>query len=356
VAYRLDLRGSVRKYEKTPQGGMRVGAGLTRGDAVFEYTQANGTIVREFRPLDEVSRADSLETLRSAPVTLGHPPGKVTRANYRKYAVGQLEGLPRMDDTIVAGELVVQAEDALTAVESRQAREVSCGYECDIDPTPGETASGERYDAIQRNIRYNHVALVPRGRAGSAVCLRLDSNNDTVLENTSDLEESHLMDLAKLTQELADAKSALALATSRADAAEKLAADEKSRADKAEGEREVHKARAEAADATEKARADAEELAAVSAVATKLVKGFKADQKTVTQIKSEVIAAKFPALKLDATHIDGAFQAASAVPASDDAAAVRAAARSDAAPVSAERKDSRAEMIARNQSAWKPKT
>jgi hypothetical protein len=47
---------------------------------------------------------------------------------------------------------------------------LSAGYELDLDPTPGEY-QGRRYDAVQRNIRINHVAAVPLGRAGTAMVL-----------------------------------------------------------------------------------------------------------------------------------------------------------------------------------------
>lgn len=48
-------------------------------------------------------------------------------------------------------------------------RELSAGYTCDLDWTPGKTPSGEAYDAVQKNIRINHVAIVQRGRAGQQV-------------------------------------------------------------------------------------------------------------------------------------------------------------------------------------------
>ncbi|MFI7909566.1 DUF2213 domain-containing protein, partial [Acinetobacter baumannii] len=41
--------------------------------------------------------------------------------------------------------------------------------------------NGQEYDAIQRNIRVNHLAIVPRGRAGNAR-LNLD-RHDAVLFN-----------------------------------------------------------------------------------------------------------------------------------------------------------------------------
>jgi hypothetical protein len=46
-------------------------------------------------------------------------------------------------------------------------RELSLGYKVDLDETPG-VWEGQPYDAIQRNIRVNHLAVVPQGRAGNA--------------------------------------------------------------------------------------------------------------------------------------------------------------------------------------------
>ncbi len=48
------------------------------------------------------------------------------------------------------------------------AMQLSAGYELDLDRTPGTAPDGRRYDAVQRNIRINHVAAVPLGRAGTA--------------------------------------------------------------------------------------------------------------------------------------------------------------------------------------------
>ena len=38
----------------------------------------------------------------------------------------------------------------------------------------GKTPAGEDYDGVQLVIRYNHVALVPKGRAGENVKLLVD--------------------------------------------------------------------------------------------------------------------------------------------------------------------------------------
>ena len=46
--------------------------------------------------------------------------------------------------------------------------EISCGYTCDTEEKPGTHPIWGDYDAIQRNILGNHVAIVDQGRAGTA--------------------------------------------------------------------------------------------------------------------------------------------------------------------------------------------
>jgi len=58
-----------------------------------------------------------------------------------------------------------------TAVQKIQdgKRGLSMGYLVDIKHESGTTPDGEAYDAIQTNLRMNHIALVDQGRAGAKV-------------------------------------------------------------------------------------------------------------------------------------------------------------------------------------------
>jgi hypothetical protein len=175
MAFRRFDAGRLGKVERTPQGGVRVPAALTRV-GVLTYRNPDGTTRLELRPPEEVFRADSLATLRSAPVTEGHG-AWVTPENYQTAALGHVsDASVRKDGDLVAAELVLQAGVALPRLDSGELSELSCGYTLDFDSTPG-VWNGQRYDGVQRNIRYNHVALLPPGggRAGRDVALRLDS-------------------------------------------------------------------------------------------------------------------------------------------------------------------------------------
>lgn len=218
---RSDHTGKLDAKHRTPQGGLRVDAYLTRV-GVLNYRRSDGSIVRELRHPDEVFSQDSMASLAGAPVTVGHP-GKVGPDNYSQHSVGHVgDTVGKAEDRFLSSTLRVQDAKAVSGVESGSLVEISCGYDCDMDPTPGEY-NGEKYDAVQRNISYNHVALLPvnAGRAGNDVRLRFDGVDETAGEITSlevsKLEPDHMDELEKLKVELAA---------------------EKTRADKACGERD----------------------------------------------------------------------------------------------------------------------
>lgn len=160
--------------QETPSGGLRIPARVTRV-GVLQYSDAEGNTWGELRPSEEVFAEDSLATLRMAPVTDLHPGALVTPETWRTLAKGHVADDVRRDGEYVAASVCVLDADEIELVRSRQRVEVSCGYECDVDETPG-VHEGIAYRAIQRNIRYNHLGLGPQGwgRAGSSVALRMD--------------------------------------------------------------------------------------------------------------------------------------------------------------------------------------
>lgn len=132
----------------------------------------------EYRPPEEVFSEDSLASLRGAPVVDLHPDRSVTAENFKALSLGHVhDDVGREGESgLVVGTVTVNDAEACQRIDAGERREVSCGYTCEVDPTPGVTPAGERYDAVQRSIRYNHVGIGPAGwgRAGSDVALRLD--------------------------------------------------------------------------------------------------------------------------------------------------------------------------------------
>lgn len=161
-----------------PDGSLRVDAAPTRA-GILEYSDGEGRTWNEYVPPEEAFAPESLASLRGVTVTHGHPAGLVTSENWSELAKGHVGDDVRRAGGLVATSLVVRDAKAVAAVKAHELVELSAGYECDIDPTPGTSPEGVRYDAVQRNRRYNHVALLPpgTGRAGPACALRIDGKN-----------------------------------------------------------------------------------------------------------------------------------------------------------------------------------
>lgn len=172
---RLDA-GKLGKAERTPQGGARIPASLTRA-GLLTYRNPDGTTRVELYPPEEAFRADSLATLRDAPVIIGHT-AWVNPSNFKSVSVGTLSGEPKREDgDQVGGMLTVQDADALKRVDSGELSDTSLGYSLDYDPSPG-VYKGQRYDGVQRNRKYNHVALVAPGGARAQTGFRFDSTDE----------------------------------------------------------------------------------------------------------------------------------------------------------------------------------
>ena len=203
----------LRNTERTPSGGLRIPAYLAR-IGIQEYVLDDGSVRKEYRPPEEVHSPRALQSFRGAPVTDGHPQGTVTAQTWRNVVRGQVGDDVRAEGEYVAAALYVQDEETIAAIERRDLVEISCGYEVDLEMVAGETANGERYDAVQRNIRGNHVALLPRGagRAGHEVRLRVDED-----KMNKEIEELRI----KAEKVREDLHKELEVAKQRADAAEK---------------------------------------------------------------------------------------------------------------------------------------
>lgn len=148
---------------------------------VYEYRRPDGSTRRELRPPEEVFDPESLKTLLGIPLTLNHPgSGKlVTPETLAKLKVGSINGEPFSDGYRVYVDLQVERADAVKALREKTHTYLSCGYTCEVEEVSG-TWMGVRYDAIQRDIRYNHVALCRSPRGDENLKIRLDSTGSIV--------------------------------------------------------------------------------------------------------------------------------------------------------------------------------
>lgn len=124
-----------------------------------------GNVVRVYRPEEEVFSRDSLASFAAAPVTIDHPSEMVDASNWKRHGVGEINGDIARDGEFVRVPLIVRDAAAVEKVRTTH-KQLSMGYTCTLDWTPGTTPAGEAYDAVQRDIRINHIAAVPAARGG----------------------------------------------------------------------------------------------------------------------------------------------------------------------------------------------
>ena len=283
-----DFRIDGGSLQQLPDGSIKVTGQLSR-PGIFSYRNDNGTERREYRPGDEVFRKAALETFAAAPITVNHPrtaSGQrlVNSDSWRQVAIGHLGENVREDNGHVVADMYIRDSAAVTRIKNGDLRHISCGYNVDYDPTPGVTPEGQRYDGVQRNIRGNHVALLPNGiapRGGDQCVLRLDSAGDEIVP--LNLPQ---MDLETLQAQLTAVKAELA--TARADAADVKTL---------KSQLETANAKIAALEA-ELAPARMDARVADHAAAVELAKSLGVDpaSKTALQIKRACVAKKTPEL------------------------------------------------------------
>ena len=287
---------------------------------MFKYRGPNGEVIKELRHPDEVFNPDSLNTLAYIPVTDLHPEeGNVTPENADRLQVGQT-GKPDNEDPFIGIDVVITRDRAIKSVQMGR-EELSCGYSCTLDWSAGEW-NGEPYDAIQKNIRYNHLALVDRGRAGPQVRLKLDAGDaeevtDADAQESSKEEEKMKVKIGDKEFEVSEeAGKAINDALKQHDevvgklksdlsAMEEQKAAEAKKADAAQAKLDTAELklqeRADAAPSEEiiKQRVDARIAVLKVAEKVELPKETKLDSMSDLEVKKAVLAAYRPELKLD---------------------------------------------------------
>lgn len=152
--------GYLAAQARVARTGIQIYAGREVGRSDLEK-------VRVYRPESEVFRRDAMTSLAHRPITSDHPPVPVTADNWKKYAIGHVGDEVVRDGHFVRVPMLVMDADSIRRIENDGTRELSVGYVCDIAWEAGISPTGEEYDAIQRNIKVNHIAVVKSARGGS---------------------------------------------------------------------------------------------------------------------------------------------------------------------------------------------
>lgn len=150
VATARVARTGVQEYLASELGDIATSAGFKPSD-----------VVRVYRHEDQVFADSTLTSITRVPVTLDHPPESVTAENWAEYSKGEVGDACSRDAEWIIVSPMIKDSAAIEAARTTH-KEISMGYEAEIV----KARDGLDADFEQRDIRMNHLALVPKGRAG----------------------------------------------------------------------------------------------------------------------------------------------------------------------------------------------
>ena len=194
---------------------------------VFEYLGSQispdlepDRIYKVYRPEEELNNEDTINSFRLRPFIDEHVMlGEGGVEAEEKGVAGVIGENVYFKDGYLRGNLKIFSKKLQNLIDKGK-KELSIGYRCLYDIVKG-VYNGEHYDAVQRNIRGNHVALVAEGRAGKDVhvldgklTFTFDSKEIIMAEemakkqSTADAELS-LENLAEMIRKLSDRMDAM---------------------------------------------------------------------------------------------------------------------------------------------------
>ena len=155
---------------------------------VFPYKLPNGTIRHELRTSEEVFSKVSLDSMANMPIYIGHKyddKGKLIKdeAKRKEMAVGYTSESVNGNNVFDSADLKVTRADGVEAIKKGM-QSLSVGYDCEVIPESGVWC-GIHYDAIQKNIVNDHLALCYVGRQGDQAVIHMDSEDAILVDDAA---------------------------------------------------------------------------------------------------------------------------------------------------------------------------
>jgi len=271
-------------------------------------------VYQVYRPAEELASPECLASFQSVPIIDDHEmlgSVDVGLTPVERKGVGGVTGDDVVFDNGVLYSNIKIFSEALARQINSGKKELSCGYRCEYDFSPGEW-NGVKYDVVQRKMRGNHVAVVKQGRMGPDVAV-LDHRFTYDHVDAQELQPV----LDKDTIAAIDAAVATALA-GLPDTVTKAVADAMpaALAEAAKAKEDEEKSEDEYADAKEEAKNGGMDQAAIDAAVEKATAPLKAQIAAMKPTVDAADAATSAADKADlikrlTPHI-GAFDAVAA--------------------------------------------
>lgn len=164
-------------------GMLRVTARIL-AEGVFDYGQEDSPEgakqnekgrVAHYIPKSEFTE-EALHTLEGKPVIIKSHVWRDSENTMRDgLTVGAVAGKPIAKDGYIEVDFVISDKDTIDKIKSGELVEVSAAYDGDCSAENG-TYKGMQYGAVQRNLRFNHVLLLPKGSGRCGHDVRIVNN------------------------------------------------------------------------------------------------------------------------------------------------------------------------------------
>lgn len=268
-----------------PNGFWTVTGNPLSREGVFEYLGSElpgapdpAAIYRVYRPAAELASPETIESFRLIPLIDEHTwLGDDGLPAEQKGVHGTTGETVYFDPPFLRSTLRITSRSCAQSIQSAKDGasvgkcQLSAGYRCAYDWTPG-VWNGQSYDAVQRQIRGNHIALVREGRSGPEVAvldrkpfvtsITFDSLEFRKMADSPTVEElsAQLATVLPLVEQFKELQASLAGASTAEEVDETAQAAEEHAGEVIEAAEEVEAA-AEAVEGTDVEEAEEEALA-----------------------------------------------------------------------------------------------
>lgn len=150
---------------KTEEGWLK-GTLVATHPGIFKYRNKDGSFREEIRLDVDVFDPVSMQSALGVPITNDHPPKLINANETLAFTVGSILSEARQDNSDAVTDFIIYDPYTIADIENGK-RAISVGYRCDVIEEAGKL--------YQKNIRWNHVAVVKNGRAARA-SIRMDAD------------------------------------------------------------------------------------------------------------------------------------------------------------------------------------
>ena len=137
---------------------------------VFEYlgreisdSLPETEIYKVYRPWEELEK--SAKDFEGMPVKFGH---EWVQPEKRDVKIGAVSGEVKLEEPYLIADIKIYDKGAIEEITQKGVVDLSPGYRAYYKAESGEY-NGEKYEFVQEDIKYNHLAVVENGRSGKEV-------------------------------------------------------------------------------------------------------------------------------------------------------------------------------------------